>query len=159
VPEWFGKPVKGCGSGEARVRGSLDLAKETANDRARTSLSKNLMVEIQGLLKSYQASGESDAKGFYEESTDNTIRTLVDRELSGSFPVEGKMATISIDGQPQSNFYAMVCMDPQFYGKMFDEMKNLSQKDRAALKARADAAHDELKAAVAAKRARENGGQ
>jgi hypothetical protein len=50
-------------------------------------------------------------------------------------------------------------MDPQFYGKMFDEMKNLSQKDRAALKARADAAHDELKAAVAAKRARENGGQ
>lgn len=151
APDWFGAPTKGCGTAVAKMHGNLGLAQTTAIDRARAQLSKNLNVEVQALLKDYQDSGESDGKDFNEEKTTNTIRTLVDRDLSGSFPVQGKLIG--------NQFYSMVCMDPEFYGKMFDDMKSLSQKDRAALKARSDAAHDELKEAVAAKRAREASGQ
>jgi hypothetical protein len=147
APDWFGAPTKGCGTAVAKLHGDLGLAQTAAIDRARAQLAKNLNVEVQALLKDYQDSGESDGKDFNEEKTTNVIRTLVDRDLAGSFPVQGKL----IDNQ----YYSMVCMDPEFYGKMFDEMKSLSQKDRAALKARADAAHDELRTAVAEKRAKE----
>ena len=149
APDWFGAPTKGCGTAVAKMHGNLGLAQTAAIDRARAQLAKNLNVEVTALLKDYQDSGESDGKDFNEEKTTNTIRTLVDRELSGSFPVQGKLVG--------KEFYSMVCMDPAFYGKMFDDMKALSQKDRAALTARAEAAHDELKAAVAEKRARESG--
>ena len=147
APDWFGAPTKGCGTAVAKMHGNLGLAQTTAIDRARVQLSKNLNVEVQGLLKDYQDTGESDGKDFNEEKTTNVIRTLVDRDLSGSFPVQGKLIG--------NQFYSMVCMDPEYYGKMFDQMASLSQKDRAALKARADAAHDELKEAVATKRAKE----
>ncbi len=147
APDWFGAPTKGCGTAVAKMHGNLGLAQTAAIDRARAQLAKNLNVEVTALLKDYQDSGESDGKDFNEEKTTNVIQTLVDRELSGSFPVQGKLIG--------NQFYSMVCMDPEFYGKMFDDMQALSQKDRAALKARADAAHDELRTAVAAKRAKE----
>jgi hypothetical protein len=141
VPKWAMTPPAGCGIGIAKHRGNLGMAQKTAVARGRDALARQLVTKVQGMIKDYQQSGETDAKDFTEELTTQVSRQLVDTTLVGT---RTKVAHISKDTPQQ--YYALVCLEPEAFTDAFDRMNTLSMKHREALKKRADMEFKDLDA-------------
>ena len=132
IPKWALTPPAACGVGIAKHRGNLGIAQQTAVARGRDSLARQLRTKVEGMIKDYQQAGESDAKDFTEELTTQVSRQLVDSTLVGTAT---KMAHLSQD--PNQQYYALVCLDPEAFSGAFERMNELSSKQRQALKNRA----------------------
>ena len=133
APKWALTPPAACGVGIAKHRGNLGMAKTTAETRGRDALARELATKVEGMIKDYQQSGETDGKDFTEELTTQVSRQIVDQTLVGT---RTRIAHVSEDAPQQ--YYALVCLDPEAFAGAFDRMNELSQKQRAALKVRAD---------------------
>ncbi|MCB9542411.1 MAG: LPP20 family lipoprotein [bacterium] len=139
VPKWAMTPPEACGVGIAKHRGNLGMAKTTAEARGRDALARELSTKVEGMIKDYQQSGETDGKDFTEELTTQVSRQIVDQTLVGT---RTRIAHVSKENPQQ--YYALVCLDPESFAGAFDRMNELSQKQRQALKARADAEFKDL---------------
>jgi hypothetical protein len=139
VPKWAMTPPEACGVGISKHRGNLGMAKTTAEARGRDALARELSTKVEGMIKDYQQSGETDAKDFTEELTTQVSRQIVDQTLVGT---RTRIAHVSKETPQQ--YYALVCLDPEAFAGAFDRMNELSQKQRQALKARADAEFKDL---------------
>ena len=135
-PSWVTNPIKGCGVGSAQFRGNLSLARTAAIGDARSDLARQLKIRVQGMLKTYQAMGEAEGKEFNEEQTTNVSRQIVDTTLVGTIPKK--------NARVGKTYYSTVCIDPSAFADAFDQMNNMSQKMRSALKKRAKAEFADL---------------
>ncbi len=133
IPKWALTPPAGCGIGIAKHRGNLGMAQKTAVARGRDALARQLVTKVEGMIKDYQQSGETDAKDFTEELTTAVSRQLVDTTLVGT---RTKVAHVSKDNPQQ--YYAMICLEPEAFNDAFDRMNTLNMKQREALKKRAE---------------------
>ena len=136
APNWYNDPVKGCGVGSVKYRGIKDLARKSAISAAREELASQLKTVTQGMVKNYQQQGETDGQAFTEE-----LQTRVSREVTNETMVGSRVAATALRGD---EFYAMVCLDPETFADAFDRMKDLSGKQREALKKRAKAEFADL---------------
>ena len=132
IPKWAMTPPPACGVGIAKHRGSLGMAQQTAVARGRDMLARQLQTKVEGMIKDYQESGEARDKDFTEELTTRVSRQIVDTTLVGTAT---KLAHLSTDGPQQ--YYALVCLQPEAFAGALDKMNDLSNRHRAALKARA----------------------
>ena len=132
IPKWAMAPPAACGVGISKHRGNLGMAQQTAVARGRDALARQLKTKVEGMIKDYQEAGETDAKDFTEELTTQVSRQIVDSTLVGTAT---KMAHLSQD--PQQQYYALVCLDPESFSNAFDRMNELNAKQRRALKQRA----------------------
>ncbi|MEE2756566.1 MAG: hypothetical protein VYA30_07880 [Myxococcota bacterium] len=132
IPKWAMTPPPACGVGIAKHRGSLGMAQQTAVARGRDMLARQLQTKVEGMIKDYQESGEAREKDFTEELTTRVSRQIVDTTLVGTAT---KLAHLSTDGPQQ--YYALVCLQPEAFAGALDKMNDLSDRHRAALKARA----------------------
>jgi hypothetical protein len=148
TPEWVLNPLKGCGVGQATNHGNIGLARQAAEGKGRENLAAQLSTSVQGMLKMYQDSGETDGKDYNEEKITSVSKQLVDQNLQGT-------RTLKV-AQVDKQLFAMVCLDPETFAQALDKMNQLSSKQRQFLKARADAEQADLKAEIEAKRAAEN---
>ena len=148
TPEWVLNPLKGCGVGQATNHGNIGLARQAAEGKGRENLAAQLSTSVQGMLKMYQDSGETDGKDYNEEKITSVSKQIVDQNLNGT-------RTLKVS-QVDKQLFAMVCLDPETFAQAIDKMNQLSSKQRAFLKARADAEQADLKAEIEAKRAAEN---
>ena len=140
LPKWALTPPGACGVGIAKIRNeNIGMAKTTAETRGRAALAQSLNTRVQNMVKDYQQSGETDGKNFAEELTTSVTRNLVDQNLVGS---KAKDAHIAQSGTPK--YFALMCIDPESFASVFDKMKNLEQKQREALKARAKKEFDDM---------------
>lgn len=139
TPKWAMTPPDACGVGIAKHRGNLGMAKTTAEARGRDALARELATKVEGMIKDYQQSGETDGKDFTEELTTQVSRQIVDQTLVGT---RTRIAHVSEGDDKQ--YYALVCLDPESFAGAFDRMNQLSQKQRAALKARSEAEFKDL---------------
>ncbi len=147
-PKWFDNPIKGCAAGSQKIRNMVGFARDTAITNARTNLAKALKTHIQSMLKSYKAEGEADSKDFSEELTTKVTRELVEKTLVGTQVVKTE--------RRGDQYYALVCLDPETFADAFDRMNRLSQKERAALKARAKAEFKDMDVQLKKLRERED---
>lgn len=137
-PQWFDNPVKGCAVGSEKVRSMVGFARDAAVTNARRNLAADLTSHIQSMMKQYKSEGEADAKDFSEELSSEVTRELVDKTLVGTRAVKTEMRG--------NQYYAMVCLDPETFGDIFDRMNKLSGQERRALKARAKAEFKDMDA-------------
>lgn len=129
VPSWFNEPPKGCGVGSGQLRRSRQAARDAAITSARLDLARAVQGVVQGMIKRYIAEGESSLADFTDEQVTSTARDVTDADLMGARVVK----TDTNDDE----LFAMVCLDPETFGTAFERMTQLSQKARAALRARA----------------------
>lgn len=147
APEWADNPPKGCGTGSAKFRGLRDIARDGAVTSARADLARDLKTTMQGMIKKYQASGETGGADFTEELTTGVTRDIVDQTLIGTRVVRTEV----LEGE----LFALVCLDPETFKDAFERMSQLSQAQRVALKARADAEFKDLDQQIEKLRARD----
>jgi len=139
VPQWAMTPPAACGVGIAKHRGDLGTAQQSAEARGRDSLARQLETRVQSMIKDYRQSGETGGKDFTEEMTTIVSRQLVNTTLIGTGT---RMTHLSGDNPQQ--YFALVCLQPEAFAGAFERMKDLSGKQRAALKARAEAEFKDL---------------
>ena len=88
------------------------------------------------MLKDYARQGEAEGKEFSEQDQTRVSRDLVNANMSGTRVVKSAM----VDGE----LYSMVCLDVNAFAGALQNMKQLSTQAQAYLKARSDAAFDDL---------------
>jgi len=140
APSWYDSVPKGCGVGSAKHRGIQDLTRKAAIASARQELAAQIEATTQGMMKTYQEAGETGGEGFAEELQTRVSREIVDQTMVGT-----RVAATELRG---SEFYAMVCLDPETFADAFDRMKDLSTKQREALRKRAKAEFKDLDAQI-----------
>lgn len=151
APEWV---RKGCGSfwddeddrricGVGSVGGTRNagLARSGALARARTEIARTLQVQVESMLKDYQATttGGQDfgAAASDDQHLVDVSRQVTDMSLSGTELVD---SWISDSG----TFYALVALDAERFKDAVSKMQNLSEGVRRAVIERADEAFDDL---------------
>ena len=143
-PAWYLDKPTGCGVGSAKHRGILDLARKSAVASARHDLAGELKVLAQGLIDTYKQAGAVDDEGFSEELQTVTTREVVDQTLSGT-----KVATTDVR---DTEFFAMVCVDPDRFADSFDRAEGLNKKQRQGLRVRAKDALKDMNSEIEAAR-------
>lgn len=151
APGWVRKGCSGywekkeekrlCGVGAMGSTRNAALARSGAIERARVELARSLQVQIEAMLKDYQATTTGGA-GFGSESSDeqhvvDVSRQITEMSLAGTELVD---SWISSSG----TFYALVALDVEGFKGMVAEMKVLSEQVRSAVIQRADKAFDDL---------------
>jgi hypothetical protein len=137
APSWANGEVPfGCGLGQATMRGNQSLARSAAIDKGRVEIARSFQTQVGAMLKQYADEGLVDGKDYSEEKRTEVSKTITDTSLSGTHVK--KTALVG------KEFYALVCIDTEAFASTLDKMNTLAPKARAALKARADAAHAEL---------------
>ncbi|MBP7127340.1 hypothetical protein KBD49_13335 [Myxococcota bacterium] len=129
APSWYNEPPKGCGVGSAQLRRSRQAARDAAVASARLDLVRSVQGVVQGMVRRYLAEGEAQLADFTEEQATSTVRDVVDADLMGARPVKTETN--------DEELFTLVCLDPETFGNAFERMTQLSQKARAALRARA----------------------
>jgi hypothetical protein len=137
VPDWVMNQAKGCGVGSAKIRGSnIGNARDFSAERARADLAAQLETKVKRVVKDYAEEGETDGKDFNEELIRKAAISVVDTTLNGT-----SVDKFEARGQ---NAYALVCLDVETFANIFDQMNSLGQKQRKALRKRAENAWDDL---------------
>lgn len=131
LPKWFKVPPKGCGTGTAKVRSILGLARDAAVSRARADLAGYMRTKVEQMIRDYQASGEAEGKDFDEELVKRVSRQITEATLVGT-----RVAATDISG---NNFFALVCLDLDTFANAIDSMNRLDKRARKALEKRAEA--------------------
>lgn len=151
APDWV---KKGCGSywddeddkricGVGSVGGTRNtgLARSGAMARARTEIARSLQVQIESMLKDYQAT-TTGGEGFGTAAADDQHvvdvgRQITDLSLAGTEMVD---TWISDSG----TYYVLVSLDSKKFKDAVSKMDQLSESVRQAVMQRADQAFEEL---------------
>lgn len=151
APEWV---RKGCGAfwdddEEKRICGvgsvggtrNAGLARSGAVARARAEIARTLQVQVEAMLKDYQAT-TTGGQEFGSAAADDqhlvdVSRQITDMTLSGTELVD---SWISESG----TFYALVALDAERFKEAVGKMQNLSESVRRAVIERADRAFEDL---------------
>ncbi|AKU90443.1 LPP20 family lipoprotein [Vulgatibacter incomptus] len=151
APDWvrkgcsayFGdsKDKRICGVGAAGSTRNAALARTGAIARGRTEIARSLEVQVQAMLKDYQAS-TTGGEAFGSAAADDqhlvdVSRQVTETSLSGTTLVD---SWISKTG----TFYALVALDVEGFKDAVSKMENLSERVRAAVVQRADRAFEDL---------------
>jgi ribosomal protein S20 len=136
MPGWAMTPPAGCAVGSYKFKGNISLAQQTANSRGRDELSRQLDVKVKSMIKDYIEEGESNDKDFTEELTQSVSKQVASMSLSGSVSKKNDMLN--------GHFFSLVCLDIQTFADSFDQMSQLNEKARSALRKRAHRAFRDL---------------
>ena len=140
MPTWATTPPAGCAVGSYKFKGNIAMAKQTATSRARDELGRQLDVKIKSMIKDYIEEGETNGKDFTEEMTTSVSKQVASMSLSGAVAKKSDMQN--------DHFFTLVCLDIKTFMNTFDEMGQLSDKARTALRTRSTHAFKDLDAEV-----------
>lgn len=151
-PDWV---RKGCPSSTGAICGvgiadktitSASMARSVAQGRARTELARSLELRVKAMLKDYQSATTQAETGISEQYVEDTSKQVTDTTLAGTRLEDTWTA-------PDGSLYALVVLDVETFKQALDRMDQLSEQVRAAVKARADKAFNELDAEIDRERA------
>ena len=130
-----------CGVGSVGGTRNAGLARSGALARARTEIARTLQVQVESMLKDYQATttGGQDfgAAAADDQHLVDVGRQVTDMTISGTEMVD---SWISDSG----TFYALVALDAERFKDAVSKMQNLSEGVRRAVIERADEAFRDL---------------
>ena len=142
-PDWFlnADLTKGalCGSAvRPIINGDLGNAKNYAEDEARDDLSRQIETKTGSMIKQYNQQVEN---GKPEEAISESVRSKVSKSLTkltlnGSVPKKRDVV--------DNKLYVLVCLEPGNLATLFDQMAEMSEKQKAALINQADRADKDL---------------
>ncbi len=138
-PDWANNAPDGCGVGIVKYRGNRGLARNAATARGRDELARQLATTVEGMLKDYSSQGETDGDDFTEERITQVSRQIVDQTLTGT-----EVAATHLTEGNDAHLYSLVCLNPEAFAGIFDKMNSLSEKQRTALKQRAEVEFEDL---------------
>lgn len=151
APEWVRKNCSAywkekderqiCGIGSMGGTRNAALARSTAVARARTEIARTLSVQVESMLKDYQATTTGGAN-FGSAADDaqhvtDVSRQITDHVLAGTELID---SWISDSG----TFYALVALDAARFKDAISKMSQLSEAVRNAVVERADDAFRDL---------------
>lgn len=132
---------KVCGVGSVGSTRNAAMARSGAVARARTEIARTLQVEVESMLKDYQATttgGQDFGRAAADEQhLEDVSRQITDMSLSGTELID---SWISDSG----TFYALVALDLERFKDLVSQMENLSESVRRAVVQRADEAFRDL---------------
>ena len=120
---------KGCAQGGVKVRSSISNAQDFAATTARANLAATMKETVQQMVKRYVEEGQAGDRQIAEELNTRVMRGLTELDVIGGVVTKSYMMGDEVQ--------VIVCIEPDAYIDAFDKMKQLSQKQREALKARA----------------------
>lgn len=135
------KDRKICGVGSVGSTRNAGLARSGAISRARTEIARTLSVQVEAMVKDYQATttgGERfGAAAADDQHLEDVSRQITEATLSGTQLID---SWISSSG----TFYALVALDVEQFKGAVAQMKSLSESVRTAVIERADKAFEDL---------------
>lgn len=138
-----------CGVGSVGGTRNPGLAREAALGRARTEIARSLQVQVQSMLKDYQATttgGEEFGKSAADEQhIVDVSKQITDMTLSGTEMVDSWIST-------SGTMYVLSRLDIEGFKDAVGRMNNLSESVRQAVVQRSDKAFAELDREVEAQR-------
>ena len=138
-----------CATGSITGTRNMNLARETATNRARTELGKQMEAQVLSLFKDYQRSTTGDnqmgVSAADDQDISSTAKQLVDTTLVGTRMVDSWIG-------PDGTFHALVAMEIDIFVKAITEAKRLPEALRARVRADSDAAQLELSEEIEAHR-------
>jgi hypothetical protein len=146
-PDWV---RRGCPSASGRICGvgiadktitSPSMARSVAQGRGRTEIARSLQVRVKAMLKDHQSATTQADASFSEQYVEDTSKQITDLNLAGTRLED---AWTAADG----SLYVLMVLDVQAFKDSLDQMQQLSEQVREAVKARADKAFNELDAAT-----------
>lgn len=130
-----------CGVGSMGGTRNAGLARSGATARARAEIARSLQVQIEAMLRDYQATttgGQAFGRAAADEQhVEDVGRQITDMTLAGTELVD---SWISDSG----TFYALVALDVERFKEEVGRMQDLSEGVRRAVIERADEAFREL---------------
>ncbi len=136
IPSWYKTNPK-CGYGAMKVNGGdIDMAITMATSRAKGDLASSIEATVKRLVKDYRQSGSAEGEDFYEGMQQIASKESTNMVLQGA--AANQVENI------QGTMYTQVCLDPDSFAGMFDKMKNMGEKRKAALRNNAKKAWEEL---------------
>jgi hypothetical protein len=143
-PSWVLNPPKGknevCAVGSYKMKGNISMAQQTSTSRARDELSRQIQVFTKSMIKDYIEEGETGGESFTEELVTSVSKQVSSMSLSGTAAAKQEVA--------EGTMYTLVCLDTEKFASAFDDMNEVSEKAKQALRTRAKAGFDELDAEV-----------
>ena len=140
IPGWVLNPPKGkneiCAVGSYKMKGNISMAQQASTSRARDELSRQLLVQTKSMIKDYIAEGETGGESYTEEVVESVSKQVTANSLSGTQQAKQEM----MDG----SLYTLVCLDTEKFVDAFDNMTEVSEKAKKALRARASEGFKEL---------------
>jgi hypothetical protein len=140
IPNWVLNPPRGkneiCAVGSYKMKGNISLAQQTSTSRARDELSRQISVHTKSMIKDYMEEGETDGETFTEELVTSVSKQVTSMTLSGTAATKQE--------EKEGMLYTLVCLDTEKYASAFDDMQQLDEKSRVALRQRANNGFDEL---------------
>lgn len=137
---------KGCATGGSKIRTSISNAQDFATTTARANLASQIKTRIQGMVKKYISEGENEGKMLAEELNTRVIRELTDMDLLGGVLVKSYVMGEEVQ--------SVVCIEPDTFADAFANMKNMDNKMKQALRARAKAEFSDMDEQLKANRNR-----
>jgi hypothetical protein len=134
-----------CGVGSATGTRNISLARTAAQGRARTEIARSLQVQVQSMLKDYQATttgGQEFGKSASDEQhIVDVSKQITDTTLAGTEQVDTWIS-------PNGTMWVLVALDVEGFKGAIQKMGQLSESVRKAVVERADKAFDELDKAI-----------
>ena len=156
APEWVAKGCNSywkaeegkkmiCGVGSVSGTSNPTLAREAAIGRARADIARKLQINVNSILKDYQATTTGGAlfgtAAADEQHIEIISKQVTDANLTGSELVD---AWISETG----TYYALVALDAKKFKDTVSRMGSLSEPLRKAIIERADKSFEELERTI-----------
>lgn len=150
APDWV---LKGRGKDDDRIYGlgsvagtrNVALARTTAQGRGRTEIARSMQLQVESMLKDYQASttgGEFFGKAASDEQhIEDVSRQITDITLNGT---RQEKNWISETG----TLYVLMSLDVESFREAVNGMSELDEEVREAVNDRADEAFRELNEAL-----------
>jgi hypothetical protein len=130
-----------CGVGSAGGTKNISLARNAAIGRARTEIARSLQVKVKSMLKDYQATttggDEFLVAAADEQYVEDVSKQITDMTLSGTAMQD---TWVAHDG----TMFTLVALDVDTFKDSLNNMTDLSETIRRAVKDRADASFREL---------------
>ena len=154
IPDWVINPPASdkeiCATGSSLMQpGMLNMAQQLAASTGRDELARQIEVHVTNMIKNYMEQGMTDGEAFSEQLAQSVSKQISDISLSGTVPVKNQIA----DG----TYYSLVCLQTEKFASAFDNMNNVSEKAKNALRNRAKKGFDDLGAEVEALRKQKAG--
>ena len=146
IPAWVMNPPKGkneiCAVGSYKMKGNISMAQQTSTARARDELSRQIQVYTKSMIKDYIEEGETGGETFTEELVTSVSKQVTSMSLSGTAATKQEAMGDTL--------YTLVCLDTEKFASAFDDMGEVSDKAKQALRARASEGFEELDAEIEA---------
>ncbi len=150
APDWV---LKGRGGDDDRIYGlgsvagtrNVSLARTTAQGRGRTEIARSLQLQVESMLKDYQATttgGEYFGRNASDEQhSEDVSRQITDMTLNGTRQDENWISSTG-------TLYVLMSLDVESFRGAVQSMGQLDEEIRSAVVERSDEAFRELNEAL-----------